>query len=90
MSAHVNLIKLTAKLYECRDTARRVSGNSYRNFLLPTIAGIQAIAAEKKLTPLKAGMLLANECAKESDGIGMMWAMAAVVEITEPDELTPQ
>lgn len=79
-------IQIAAKLYECRDTARRLAGESYKLRLADWKQAVQDIAAAYSLDYLHAGMKLANSFAVKHDGMGMMWAMAATVELIEPDE----
>lgn len=75
-----NLIQISAKLYECRDTARRLLGDKYHDRMEAYGKLIQDVMDRKKCNELKAGMLLAQH----ADGMVSIMVFAATVELIEP------
>ena len=76
-----NVVQIAAKMYECRDTARRLLGNKYPDRMRELGQAIKALSKEKSCSNLEAGKRIA-----ESSGGGMVaiLVMAATVEIIEP------
>ena len=83
-------IQIAAKLYECRDTARRITRDSYGPIAQKWMTVISSIADNLGIDFLNAGQRVAVAAASENDDVGLMWALAATVELIEPDELTPE
>jgi len=74
-------VRIAAKLYECRDTVRRLWGTDYPTKIKAWGETIEAIAANKGLDPLEAGRQLASA---SHDGATQMVILAATVELIEP------
>lgn len=73
-------IKLAAKLYECRDTAKRLLGDGYQ-------ARMDAYGQIIKSTAMTTGtseMSAAIACANRLGGLPAVYYLAAAVEIAEP------
>lgn len=78
-----NQIKAAAKLYECRDTAKRFFKEEFYERIKPYQHLIQAVQKRQDKEVLPAMM----ECIKIStgdEGMKMMMFMAAAVELIEP------
>ena len=78
-------IKTAAKLYNCRDTAKRFFKAEYTERLKPYIQIIKTIMADCNLDAIQALIKMSKtKTYKELSGMGEMLFMAAVVEIIEP------
>lgn len=75
-------VKITAKLYEMRDRARRLLGEKYK----PHMAELGRILTMTAQRDRKSVLAVATEVAKKRELIGMelMMVMAAAVELEEP------
>ena len=75
-------VKITAKLYEMRDRARRLMGEKYK----PHMAELGRILTMTAQRDRKSVLAVATEVAKKRELIGMdlMMVMAAAVELEEP------
>lgn len=78
-------IKLAAKIYKCRDTAKALYGDNYQAKIAEYKGFIQAYMARHKVGELEAAMGLAK-IAKGDDGEGLavMNLIAAAAELIEP------
>lgn len=77
-------VQSVAKMQECRDTARRLTGNTYRGTVEIYMAAILARKAERGI----GGMAAALEMMKERQTVAkIMWVSAAVVELSEAQKL---
>lgn len=80
-------VNIAAKLYEARDTLRRLLGESYRNRIDETMQAVRVIAAANHCDELRAGMLILQQM--QADGCGGMeqlYVLAATAELIEPSE----
>lgn len=77
-------IRLAAKLYDCRDTARRLLGKQYHDRLRPIQDALRGLARKQNKDILKVAM----EAAGRVDGIERIIVIAAAVECTEPSPAT--
>ena len=79
-------IKMAAKFYQCRDTAKRFYGEDFKNKISDYKWFINGCMAKYNYKDeITAAIHLANDC-KDEDGAGMaiMLIMAACVEMIEP------
>jgi hypothetical protein len=78
-------IKLAARLYRCRDTARTLYGDEYQAKMKEYREYIEACMKAKGLDELQAVLYLSTEIKafKETE-MGVVNLMAAVVEMLEP------
>lgn len=75
-------VKMTAKLYEMRDMARRLLGAKYKPHM-DELGRILTMAAQRDG---KSVLAVATEVAKKREliGVDLMMVMAAAVELSEP------
>lgn len=79
-SAHEGAVRVAAKLYECRDAARRLLGAHYERDMSLWARVIRGVAAEACVGELAA----AQKIAGAEGGMGAVMVLAAYVEMTEP------
>ena len=82
-------IKLAAKLYKCRDTAKRLYGDQYKSKMVEYGKIITAAMKKHKLdSEVEAAMKIIEEAATtekhDGSGITIMNLLAAAVEMIEP------
>ena len=79
-------IKMAAKLYQCRDTAKKLYGSEFQNKILDYKRYIQACMIKHNYKDeITAAMRLAIDCESvDGSGTGIMLIMAAYVELIEP------
>lgn len=79
-------IKIAAKLYQCRDTAKRFFKEEYKEKLKPYTRVLEAMKKIINSDTLPALL----ECLKlkliDDNGMGQMMFMAAAVEMIEPSK----
>lgn len=75
-------VKMTAKLYEMRDRARRLMGAKYKPHM-DELGRILTMTAQRDG---KSVLAVATEVAKKREliGVELMMVMAAAVELSEP------
>lgn len=86
--ADEDVIRLTARLYECRDSARTLFGARYAEVLQPWKDIVRAAMKKYRCSALRAPLKIAQEAKAggqplEGDAIFML--LAAAVEVTEAD-----
>lgn len=87
MTTHTEkTIKLAARLYEARDTARTLLGDGYKEKMAQGIRNLEALAVEHNITVLEAAMRTAKVFNADYNGMGALLVMAAAVERMEPTE----
>jgi len=74
-------VKMAAKLYECRDTAKRVFGDGYHARMEAYGQVVKSAANALNCSDVAAATMLAN---KVGGGMAAICYLAAVVEMTEP------
>jgi len=79
-------IKIAAKLYECRDTAKRFFSEKYAERLNPYIHIIKEVMKANQLDELEAILRISKTKTYQEDGMVQMIFLAAVVELIEPSE----
>lgn len=77
---------MAAKLYQCRDTAKRFFKEEFEEKILPYKKIISDVAKEKKIGELEAMMKICDDDVIKNNGWTMMLLMAAAVEIIEPSK----
>lgn len=73
-------IQISAKLYQCRDTARLLLGDKYHARMESYGNLVRDVMDRKKCNELKASILLAEH----ADGMVSIMIFAATVELIEP------
>lgn len=79
-------LNVTAKLYECRDAARWILGETYDDTLYPWRGVIADYMAQTHVTVLQAALRL-SERTRPDEGPVVMLIMAAAVEMIEDVDL---
>lgn len=79
-------IKIAAKLYECRDTAKRFFRCEYQEKVEPYKRLITAVMKANELSEIKALLKISETDTYQDNAMGQMMFMAAVVELIEPSE----
>ena len=74
-------VKMAAKLYECRDTAKRIFGDRYKDKMDAYIQVVKSAANAMGCSELAAATTPSN---KAEGGVTAICYLAAVVEMTEP------
>lgn len=77
-------IKMAAKLYECRDTAKRFFKDEYPEKLKPYTHIIKAVMAANNIDVIPALLKVAQTDTYQENAMGQMLFMAATVELIEP------
>lgn len=75
-------VKTTARLYECRDTARRPLGDKYHERMDEYARIVRAVAKRDNCNDIFAVATVIKETAAQ--GMDVLMMIAAVVEMTEP------
>ena len=77
-------VRMTAKLYEMRDSAKMLLGDKYEEHMALNGKILQDTATRDKKTPLEIAIKV---CTKPGIGaIGVLFIMAAAVELLEPSK----
>ena len=76
----MNAVQMAAKLYECRDTAKRLLGDRYQNEMREWGQIVTNCATQEKCDTMAAGIHMA----KMVDGMNVVMILAATVELVEP------
>lgn len=84
-------IRIAAKMYEARDTLRKLWGAEYAAKLKPMMEIVEAVADDRGISALQASIDMAKEIDAEGKmDAGTMWQlMVAAVELTEPTSPQP-
>ena len=80
-------VKMAAKLYECRDTAKSVFGDGYHERMAAYGQVVKSAANALGCSDIAAATTLAN---KAGGGMAAICYLAAVVEMTEPSNAVAQ
>jgi hypothetical protein len=73
-------VRMAARLYEMRDTARRLLGESYREKMAELGLALKTVSEKTNREP----MSVAIEAARDADGLAQCYLLAAAVELAEP------
>ena len=76
----MNTVQMAAKLYECRDTAKRLLGAKYGERMRDWGEVVTARATQEKCGVMAAGI----RTARMVDGMDAVMILAATVELVEP------
>ncbi len=79
-------IKITAKLYRCRDVAKKFWKDQFPEKIKKYIEVIELVMKVHKKNELEALLIISKEEYYESDGMVQMLFMAAIVEMLEPSK----
>mgnify|MGYP006921373652 CR=1 FL=1 len=77
-------IKIAAKLYECRDTAKIFFKERYKDKLEPYTHILKEVMKANSLKEIPALLLISKTNHYQENGMAQMMYMAAVVELIEP------
>jgi hypothetical protein len=80
-------IKMAAKLYECRDTAKslaKMQETDYKEMLKPYTEIIKRVMEMNELEELQALLRISKSKTYEDSGMAQLLFMAATVELIEP------
>lgn len=80
-------IKIAAKLYECRDTAKtlaKLKEKDYLEMVFPYMKLIEVVMKEHGINELKALLKIAETEVYQESVVSQLLFMAAAVEIMEP------
>jgi predicted house-cleaning noncanonical NTP pyrophosphatase (MazG superfamily) len=80
----MNIVRMAAKLYECRDAAKSIFQDLYKEKLEPYKNVVEAVMASKNLEAIPALLEVSKTATYNESGFVQMMFMAAVVEIIEP------
>jgi len=75
------LVRLVVHMYELRDAAKRIAGDTYAAKIADWKGALAQIAASLKVSPIQAVPMIAK--ANPVSDIEIMWLTAAAVELTE-------
>lgn len=76
-----NPVQLAAKLYDCRDTVKRLLQDDYHKQMQEYGEVVRKVAAAEKCSDLEAGTRVAKSA---GDGMTAVFVLAATVELIEP------
>jgi len=79
-------IKIAAKLYECRDTAKRFYGDQFEEQIKSWTELILKVKKANNIDVMQSSIKIAQLKSMEQNGIGTMLLFAATVEILEPSK----
>ena len=77
-------IKIAAKLYECRDTAKRLFKDDYFERIEPYKKLIQAVMKANNIGEIPALLKISQTETYQENEVGQMMFIAAVTELMEP------
>ena len=80
MIATEKTVKMAARLYEMRDTARRLLGADYATKMAELGLALATAAEKTKREPLS----VAIEASRDAHGLTQCYILAAAVELAEP------
>lgn len=82
MQATEKQVKMAAKLYEMRDTAKRLLRDKYAAKMTEYGKILQATATRDKRTPMEVAIAVCSKL--DTPAMEICFIMAAVVELAEP------
>lgn len=81
-------IKMAAKLYRCRDTAKRFFGEEFKDKIQPYKKIIADVAKDKNIGELEAMIKICDDDVIKNNGWTLVLLMAAAVELVEPSAVS--
>lgn len=82
VSASEKQVRMGARLYEMRDAARRLLGESYAEKMAEVGLALKTVAEKTNRQP----MSVAIEAARDANGLTQCYLLAAAVELAEPGQ----
>lgn len=82
-------IKIAAKLYKCRDTAKslaKMQGVTFKSLIIQYTELIEAVMESKDLKPIEALLFISETRSYKESGMAQLLFMAAATELLEPTE----
>lgn len=79
-------VRMAARLYEMRDTARSLLGDKYADKMAELGSALRQVADLTQRDPLS----VAIEAARNTDGLAQCYVLAAAVELAEPSNTRDQ
>jgi hypothetical protein len=79
----IKALKITAKMYECRDAARRLYGTEWPEKRDRYQAYIRACMQMNHVDEFEAVVIISKEC--DNNAVAIMILMGALVELIEPE-----
>lgn len=79
-------IKIAAKLYECRNSAKMLYKEQFKTKLKPYIHLIKSVMKANNLKETSALLKISETYIYQESGVAQMMFMAAVCELLEPIE----
>lgn len=79
-------IRIAAKMYECRDTLKRLTGDKFRERITEYQGFLRTAMQRYECDEIKAAMHLCHDERIRDSAITQMWLIAAAVELLEPSE----
>ena len=86
----MNQVQMAAKLYECRDTAKKFYGKDFKSKLEPYTKIVKDVMQARHLDVIPALLLISKSETYNSSGMVQMMFMAATVELIEPSNDPPK
>lgn len=80
----MNIVQMTAKFYECRDTAKEFFKKEYPEKIEPYKNLIKAVMKKNNIEEIPALLEISKTEGYQINGMVQMLFMAAVVELIEP------
>lgn len=77
-------IKMAANLYECRDSAKYLFKENYKEKLQPYLDLLKKVMQANNLEPIPALLKISETQTYQENGMAQMMFMTAVVETIEP------
>lgn len=81
-------VKLTAKLYEVRDSLRGLFPKSYQQKVDELLTELKTVAKEDQVDPFELAIATAKACQSAGDAVNAAWWLAVAVEVVEPGNPT--
>ena len=86
MKTNEKTVKMAARLYECRDTAKRFLGSEYKAKLESYLSNLRKVMDVEGVGAIEALLVISKLPHYAESGFIQMMYMAAVVEIIEPSK----
>ena len=78
---------MAAKLYECRDTAKRFFKDQYPDKIQPYTDLVKAVMKANQIEEIPALLLISKTETYQDNPMGQMMFMAAVTDLMEPENV---
>lgn len=82
----MNKVQMAAKLYDCRDTAKRFFRDEYKEKLQPYTHIVKEVMKANNLEELPALLKISETYSFQETPMAAMMFMAATVELIEPSK----